>query len=34
MGIPEPHRQLADLDPALRRRIFQDNPRALIEPTR
>lgn len=31
MGIPEPHRQLAELEPALRQRIFQDNPRALVE---
>lgn len=25
MGLPEPHRQLADLDPAFRRRILWDN---------
>jgi aminocarboxymuconate-semialdehyde decarboxylase len=29
MGLPEPHRQLADVDPTLRRRIFLDNPKAL-----
>jgi hypothetical protein len=29
MGLPEPHKQLADLEPGLRRRIFRDNPQAL-----
>ncbi|MBV8188279.1 MAG: amidohydrolase family protein [Alphaproteobacteria bacterium] len=29
MGLPEPHRQLADLDPKLRQRIFQHNAKAL-----
>jgi aminocarboxymuconate-semialdehyde decarboxylase len=29
MGLPDPHGQLADVDPALRRRIFVDNPTAL-----
>jgi len=29
MGLPEPHRQLADIEPTLRRRIFQDNPGRL-----
>ena len=29
MGLPEPHKQLADVDPSLRRRIFQDNAVAL-----
>jgi aminocarboxymuconate-semialdehyde decarboxylase len=29
MGLPEPHRQLADVDPVLRHRIFRDNPKAL-----
>ena len=29
MGLPDPHKQLADTDALLRRRIFQDNPKAL-----
>jgi len=29
MGLPEPHKQLADVDASLRRRIFQGNPKAL-----
>jgi len=29
MGLPDPHKQLADTDASLRRRIFQDNPKAL-----
>jgi aminocarboxymuconate-semialdehyde decarboxylase len=29
MGLPDPHKQLADVEPRLRRRIFQDNPMAL-----
>jgi aminocarboxymuconate-semialdehyde decarboxylase len=29
MGLPDPHKQLADTDGSLRRRIFQDNPKAL-----
>jgi aminocarboxymuconate-semialdehyde decarboxylase len=29
MGLPEPHKQLADVDASLRRRIFSDNPKAL-----
>jgi aminocarboxymuconate-semialdehyde decarboxylase len=29
MGLPEPHKQLADVDPSLRRRIFQDNAKAV-----
>lgn len=29
MGLPEPHKQLADVDAALRRKIFRDNPEAL-----
>ena len=29
MGLPEPHKQLADTDTALRRKIFSDNPKAL-----
>lgn len=29
MGLPEPHKQLADVEPTLRHRIFQDNPKAL-----
>jgi aminocarboxymuconate-semialdehyde decarboxylase len=29
MGLPEPHRQLADVEPGLRHRIFQQNPRTL-----
>jgi aminocarboxymuconate-semialdehyde decarboxylase len=31
MGLPQPHRQLADLDPKLRQRIFCDNPQRLAE---
>ena len=30
MGLPDPHKQLADTDPGLRRLIFQDNPRRLL----
>jgi aminocarboxymuconate-semialdehyde decarboxylase len=29
MGLPEPHKQLLDVDPSLRRQIFQANPKAL-----
>jgi aminocarboxymuconate-semialdehyde decarboxylase len=29
MGLPDPHAQLSDTDPALRRKIFHDNPVAL-----
>lgn len=29
MGLPEPHRQLADIDAGLRQRIFQANPARL-----
>ena len=29
MGLPEPHRQLAEIDASLRRRIFSENPKAL-----
>ena len=29
MGLAEPHKQLADVEPELRRRIFCDNPKAL-----
>jgi len=29
MGLPQPHKQLADLDPKLRQRIFCDNPQRL-----
>jgi aminocarboxymuconate-semialdehyde decarboxylase len=31
MGLPQPHRQLADLNPAIRQRIFCDNPQRLAE---
>jgi hypothetical protein len=31
MGLPQPHHQLADLDPKLRQRIFCDNPQRLAE---
>lgn len=31
MGLPQPHRQLAELDPKLRQRIFCDNPQRLAE---
>jgi aminocarboxymuconate-semialdehyde decarboxylase len=31
MGLPQPHRQLADLDAAVRQRIFCDNPRRLTD---
>jgi hypothetical protein len=31
MGMPEPHAQMADIDPALRRRIFCDNPKGLLD---
>ena len=30
MGLPDPHGQLADTDAALRRLIFQDNPRRFL----
>jgi aminocarboxymuconate-semialdehyde decarboxylase len=30
MGLPDPHKQLADTDPGLRRLIFQDNPRRFL----
>jgi aminocarboxymuconate-semialdehyde decarboxylase len=30
MGLPEPHKQLADTDPALRQQIFQANPMRLL----
>jgi aminocarboxymuconate-semialdehyde decarboxylase len=30
MGLPEPHAALADTQPALRERIFEANPRALL----
>jgi aminocarboxymuconate-semialdehyde decarboxylase len=30
MGLPDPHRQLADTDAGLRRLIFQDNPRRFL----
>jgi aminocarboxymuconate-semialdehyde decarboxylase len=30
MGLPEPHKQLADVDPGLRRAIFEDNPRRFL----
>ena len=30
MGLPDPHKQLADTDSALRRLIFHDNPRRLL----
>jgi aminocarboxymuconate-semialdehyde decarboxylase len=30
MGLPDPHTQLADTDSALRRLIFQDNPRRFL----
>ena len=30
MGLPDPHKQLADTDPVLRRLIFQDNPRRFL----
>jgi aminocarboxymuconate-semialdehyde decarboxylase len=33
MGLPEPHRQLAALDAARRKRIFCDNPERLIKET-
>lgn len=29
MGLPEPHKQLADVDVSLARRIFQDNFKVL-----
>ena len=29
MGLPEPHKQLADTDASFRQRIFQANPKAL-----
>jgi aminocarboxymuconate-semialdehyde decarboxylase len=29
MGLPDPHKQLADVEPALRRRIFSENPKTL-----
>jgi aminocarboxymuconate-semialdehyde decarboxylase len=30
MGLPDPHKQLADTDSSLRRLIFQDNPRRFL----
>jgi len=30
MGLPDPHKQLADTDAGLRRLIFQDNPRRFL----
>lgn len=30
MGLPEPHKQLSDTDPALRQKIFQTNPCQLL----
>lgn len=30
MGLPDPHKQLADTDASLRRLIFQDNPRRFL----
>ena len=30
MGLPDPHKQLADTDAGLRRLIFQDNPRRFF----
>jgi aminocarboxymuconate-semialdehyde decarboxylase len=30
MGLPQPHEQMADVDPALRRRMYQDNPELLL----
>ncbi|MBV8394616.1 MAG: amidohydrolase family protein [Alphaproteobacteria bacterium] len=30
MGLPEPHKQLADIDPGLRQKIFQANPHRLL----
>ena len=30
MGLPDPHKQLADTDSGLRRLIFQDNPRRFL----
>lgn len=30
MGLPEPHKQLAETDAGLRRLIFQDNPRRFL----
>jgi aminocarboxymuconate-semialdehyde decarboxylase len=30
MGLPQPPGQMADVDPALRRRIYQDNPELLL----
>ncbi|HVW55500.1 MAG TPA: amidohydrolase family protein [Rhizobiaceae bacterium] len=31
MGLPDPHVQMADVDPALRRKIFCDNPKGLLD---
>jgi aminocarboxymuconate-semialdehyde decarboxylase len=31
MGLPDPHKQLADLEPGFRRQIFQDNVQALLK---
>ena len=33
MGLPDPHRQLADVDPRLLQRIFIDNPERLLRDT-
>jgi aminocarboxymuconate-semialdehyde decarboxylase len=30
MGLPQTHDQMADVDPALRRRVYQDNPEQLL----
>jgi aminocarboxymuconate-semialdehyde decarboxylase len=30
MGLPQPHEQMAEVDTALRRRIFEDNPEQLL----
>lgn len=33
MGLPEPHQQMAAIDPARRKRIFCDNPERIIKET-
>jgi hypothetical protein len=30
MGLPDPHKQMADTDSGLRRLIFQENPRRFL----
>jgi aminocarboxymuconate-semialdehyde decarboxylase len=30
MGLPQPHEQMTDVDPALRRCVYQDNPELLL----